>query len=109
MYIIKIKIGLKLLFMQEEVSSTLRIAKKISEEESKKAGKFTEEIKELMKDIFDDPKCLATKMLEDYMDIVKLRREFSKHPPLQEERLVYRSTATVFQYCCWTSLFTPCS
>ena len=86
--------------MQEEVLSTLRIAKKISEEESKKAGKFTEEIKELMKDIFDDPKCLATKMLKDYMDIVKLRREFSKHPPLQEERLVhvqeYRNSVSIF-------------
>lgn len=65
---------------QEEKASALRIAKKISEEESVKVKKFTDDLMELMKDILNNPTCLASKMLKDYMDIMRLKKDFSKHP-----------------------------
>ena len=66
----------------------MRIAQKISKEETDKVKKFTEDVMKLMKDILDNPKVLASTMLKDYMDIMKLKREFSKHPPLPDVRLV---------------------
>lgn len=69
---------------QEEITSSLRIAKKISEEENARVKKFTEDLMGLLKDILDDPKCPASTMLKNYMDIMRLKRDFSKHPHLPE-------------------------
>lgn len=66
----------------------MRIAKKISEEESTRIKKFTEDLMGLMKDILNDPKCSASTMLKDYMDIMRLKRDYSKHPPLTDNGLV---------------------
>ena len=78
----------ELLFnIQEEIASCLRIAKQISEEETVKVKKFTEAIRESVGDIHHS-ECSASKMLNDYMHVMKLRREFSKHPPLPEGRSV---------------------
>lgn len=43
---------------------------------------------ELMKDILNDQKCSASTMLKDYMGIMKLKRDYSKHPPLSDNGLV---------------------
>ena len=58
----------------------MEIAKEISEEESVKVKKFTDDLMELMKDILNNPTCLASTMLKDYMDIMRLKKDFSKHP-----------------------------
>ena len=79
----------------------MRIAKKISEEESVKVKKFTDDLMELMKDILDDPRCPASTMLKDYMDIMRLKRDFSKHPSAPDNGyniIVNDTTETTLSY-----------
>jgi hypothetical protein len=70
----------------------LRIAKKISKEENARIKKFTDDLMGLMKDILDDPKSPASTMLKDYMDIMRLKRDFSKHPSLPDNGYIILSS-----------------
>lgn len=75
-------------FLQEEIKSTVKIAEKTSEENIARVKKFTDDIRELMEDIINNSMGLASEMLKKYMDIMKRKREFSKHPPFLGGRLV---------------------
>ena len=88
---------------QEEIESTVRTAKKTSAKYASAVKRFTEDLRELMKDILDNPKFLPSEMLKKYIDIMKCKREFSKHPPLSLERLVILSIYMLIMHliCCY--------
>ena len=57
------------LLHQEEIESISSIAKEVSKERNADIEKFTEALRELLK----NPMCSASEMLEKYMKIMKLK------------------------------------
>lgn len=76
---------------QEEITSTTETASEVFREKSTEIKKFSEMLKEWMTDMFDNPtaaKLSVTKMLDEYMEIVKLSSEFCQQSTPHEQRWV---------------------